>query len=300
MMQRLIRLAVSTAVIAVLLTVNDLADLGARLREADLRWLAACVAGIGAITGLCALRWRWVARDLGLPLRYDRALREYFYATLVNQVVPGGIAGDVARAIRVTQPGALRRAAQSVVVERAVGQIATLLLLMLGLTISLAIPGGIVWPWWTGTALACLALVAAGAFFVKQRRNPDTRAFLAPLWTTLRAPRQIALAILIALLLNLSFYASARAVGVILPLAAVFTVIPLVLTAMMIPLSVGGWGWREGAAAVLFPLAGATAAQGIAAGIAYGACMLIAALPAIAFLVHRPHGPTPDLISKPY
>ncbi|MDU9004372.1 lysylphosphatidylglycerol synthase transmembrane domain-containing protein [Sedimentitalea todarodis] len=297
MLQRLIRLAVSTGVIVLVLAVSDLADLGARLRGADLRWLGACVAGLGAITCLSALRWRWVARDLGLPLPYARSLREYFFATLVNQVVPGGIAGDVARTMRVTQPGDLRRAAQSVVIERATGQIATLMPMVLGLTASLAVPGGIAWPWWTGGALACLALLFCAACIVQSGRDdPDRRSFFAPLWTTVRTRRQIALAVLIAFLLNFSFYASARAVGTILPPAAYFTVIPLVLTSMMIPMSVGGWGWREGAAAALFPLAGATAAQGIAAGIAYGACMLVAALPALAFLVRSPAA---DPIIKP-
>ncbi|WP_168769393.1 hypothetical protein [Yoonia sediminilitoris] len=49
---------------------------------------------------------------------------------------------------------------------------------------------------------------------------------------------------------------------------------------MLVPLSVAGWGWREGAAAVLFPPTGATPSVGIAMGIAYGAIMTIAALPA--------------------
>ncbi|WP_262386638.1 hypothetical protein ROLI_037970 [Roseobacter fucihabitans] len=299
MLHRLIRLAVSAGVIAVLLAVTDLGDLAARLRGADLRWLAACTAGIATITCLCALRWRWVARDLDLPLPYTRALREYFFATLLNQVVPGGVVGDVARTLRVTQPGDLRRAAQSVVIERALGQIATLLLLALGLIVSLSIPGGIIWPLWVFAALAGGVVLALATRVMKKRSGPNAASFFAPLWIVLRKRHQIALAILTALLLNFSFYASARAVGTILPLAAFFTVIPMILSAMLIPLSVGGWGWREGAAAVLFPLAGATAAQGVAAGIAYGACMLLAALPALAFLALRPNSAASELISKP-
>lgn len=46
----------------------------------------------------------------------------------------------------------------------------------------------------------------------------------------------------------------------------------------------GGWGWREGAAAALFPLIGATPSAGIATGVAYGAMMMIAAIPGLFFV----------------
>ncbi len=298
MTRRLFRLIVSLSVIALLLAVIDIRELAARLRGADLGWLAVSMTGIAAITCLAALRWTWVARDLGLRLGYPRALREYFVATLINQVAPGGIVGDVARALRLTTSGDLRRAAQSVVIERVIGQFATFAVLAVGLAVSLAVPGGIVWPWWTGWG-AVLLLISAGALIAWRGSDPSQSAFFAPLWSALCSLRQIALALLIVVLLSISFYACARAVGTVLPPAAFFTIIPLVLTAMMIPLSIGGWGWREGAAAALFPLAGATAAEGVATGIAYGASMLIAALPAVVFIMWGARVPDPEHLKKP-
>jgi len=73
----------------------------------------------------------------------------------------------------------------------------------------------------------------------------------------------------------------------------VVTLIPLILTAMLIPLSVAGWGWREGAAAALFPLAGAAPDAGLAASAAFGALMLAAAMPGALWLTRpalRPPG----------
>ncbi len=298
MRRRLFRLIVSLSVIGILLAVVDLRELAARLRGADLRWLAVSVTGIAAITCLSALRWTWVARDLGLRLGYRRALREYFVASLVNQVAPGGIVGDVARAVRLTGGSDLRRAAQSVVIERVIGQVATLAVLAVGLAVSLAVPGGIVWPWWTGWG-AVLLVISAGALIAWCGSDTSRSAFFAPLGSALCGLRQIALALLIVGLLSFSFYTCARAVGTVLPPAAFFTIIPLVLTAMMIPLSIGGWGWREGAAAALFPLAGASAAEGIATGIAYGASMLIAALPAVVFVMWGARVPDAEHLTKP-
>jgi len=57
--------------------------------------------------------------------------------------------------------------------------------------------------------------------------------------------------------------------------------VPLTLVAMLLPISVGGWGLREGAAAVLWPIAGFSAEAGVAASIAFGLAALAAALPGL-------------------
>lgn len=79
-----------------------------------------------------------------------------------------------------------------------------------------------------------------------------------------------------------------------MPLQAILVIVPLVLTAMIIPVGVAGWGWREGAAAALFPLAGASSAAGVAAGIVFGIAIMIAVLPAVPFLLWRSPRPVPD------
>jgi hypothetical protein len=50
---------------------------------------------------------------------------------------------------------------------------------------------------------------------------------------------------------------------------------------MLIPLTISGWGVREGAAAALFPLAGTTASEGFAASVAFGLVLLVAVLPGL-------------------
>jgi hypothetical protein len=78
----------------------------------------------------------------------------------------------------------------------------------------------------------------------------------------------------------------------------------LLLSAMAIPLTVGGWGPREGVAAWAFGAAGLGAAQGIAAATAYGVMTLAATLPGALVLaaerlprrsaLRAPLLPTPD------
>lgn len=83
-------------------------------------------------------------------------------------------------------------------------------------------------------------------------------------------------------LCNLAAFAfCARAVGVVLPPVVILALVPLILFTMLIPLTISGWGVREGAAAALFPLAGATASEGFAASVAFGLVLLVAVLPGL-------------------
>jgi hypothetical protein len=68
----------------------------------------------------------------------------------------------------------------------------------------------------------------------------------------------------------------------------------MILLAMLIPLTIGGWGLREGAAAWLFPLAGATAAEGLAASVAFGLVFLCVALPGLFFIAGARDKSRPD------
>ena len=79
-----------------------------------------------------------------------------------------------------------------------------------------------------------------------------------------------------------AFACCATAVGAPLSLVAIGAVVPLVLLAMVLPISIGGWGVREGAAVALLPIAGLTSAQALATSIAFGIVAIIAAVPGFA------------------
>ncbi|MBA3907766.1 MAG: UPF0104 family protein, partial [Pseudonocardiales bacterium] len=73
----------------------------------------------------------------------------------------------------------------------------------------------------------------------------------------------------------------------LLAFAVVGALLPLLLLALMamgLPISVGGWGPREGVAAVSFWMAGLGAPLGVTVSVAYGVLTLIASLPG-AFVV---------------
>lgn len=282
-MFRLFQVVASVGLLAGLLWWMDAAPILTRLTQAHAGWLAAALAGLILSTLSMAHRWQMTARRLGLPMPYLLALREYYLSQFLNSVLPGGVLGDVGRAIRARGRGTLRLAGQSVLAERLIGQVAIFAITGLGLGVAWMLPGGPDWPWPVALALPFVIMAGVVAFGVARHSGVVGR-FLRLLGVLLRDPLILLHAVLAALLLIFSLYACARATGTIIPPEGWFTVLPLILCAMLVPLSVAGWGWREAAAVALVPMVGASPAAGLAMGLCYGALMFLASLPAVFFL----------------
>jgi glycosyltransferase 2 family protein len=186
------------------------------------------------------------------------------------------VLGDLGRILRSRSLG-WQGATASVLIERLAGQVA------LGL-VALASLG--LWLGAKGLALGGLGLLAVlVALWVAPRlRNLFGRAWLGrEVWG-----RQLGLTVAI-LAANLGgFWAAAHSVGVVLDPVATVALVPLTLLAMLIPLTINGWGVREGIAAALWPLWGIAAAQAVAASVAFGlACMGAALIGLLPWLWHK-------------
>ncbi|HBH58593.1 MAG TPA: hypothetical protein DDY41_10735, partial [Arthrobacter bacterium] len=83
-----------------------------------------------------------------------------------------------------------------------------------------------------------------------------------------------------------TFVIAARVAGSTAPLGELVALLMLVQTAMVIPLSVGGWGPREGAAAWAFTAAGFSAGLGVTVTTLYGVIALVAVAPGAGLLLH--------------
>jgi glycosyltransferase 2 family protein len=302
------RVALTGAVLAVIWQVAGGPAALDRLGEADLRWIAAAFVALNLQTVASAFRWRLTAAQLGQSIAPGRAVREYYLAQLLNNTLPGGVAGDAGRALRARHEAGLVRAGQAVMIERLAGQIA---LCTVGLAAALAMaalnPGDGSWRRWPfpfAVALATCAALAFPAFHILRRRVPGMAAASAAFADAVRRgllprgvwPVQVALS-LATVACNLAAFAScAHAIGTTLPLVAVLTVVPLVLLAMLVPVTVGGWGTREAVAAALWPLLGSSAAAGIAASATFGLTTLAASLPGLVVLLWPAGGaPAADL-----
>ncbi|MCK0163959.1 lysylphosphatidylglycerol synthase transmembrane domain-containing protein [Marinobacter sp. S6332] len=251
---------------------------------------------------LSAWRWRFTADLLGLPIPYTQAVREYYLATFANQVLPGGVLGDVNRALRhAADTNNRRAAAHGVAIERLSGQF----------VLASVVATGISWLFFTGRMLSSntpelgsLAHlywllagigVAGGLLWVFARKRVQVRGYFSALRGDLaRAffswpafPIQVVTSLLVVASYLAVFLVLAAGMGYLIDLpsvAVVAALCSLLLLSMVVPTTVSGWGVREGAAAILWPLAGLPAEQGVALSVGYGALIFFSSLPGLLFL----------------
>lgn len=278
------RIVVAGVVLAVLV-----AQLGAGpfLRAFERVTPGALVAAllVTAVTTLCAAaRWTWVARRLGLHLDLRTALAAYYRSQLLNQLLPGGVLGDVDRAVRHgADQAALGRAARAVAWERALGQAGLVgLALLAAAGLPAALRGPVAWVVLAGLALAVAvaALIPRLGGRLRSTLREDLRQLGRP-WLPLPLALSVAAAAghLVVLLVAL------RTAGVDVPTSRAVPLLLVVLLASSLPTNVAGWGPREGAAAWAFAAAGLGAAQGVTVATLYGLLSLVAAAPGALLLV---------------
>lgn len=242
-----------------------------------------------------AWRWRFTAGCLGLPLRFGQAVQEYYLATFLNQVLPGGVLGDVNRAWRHGIGAGERLAAMhAVVIERLSGQLALLLVVSASVG-GLMASGQLATEVSTGSLLLWLAGLLGVALLAWLALGSGLGAYLRRLRRDLYHSLLRGFALPVQLASSLLVVASYLGVFLVLAEGAGYTPGPgstlvvgalasVLLLSMVIPFTVAGWGVREGAAAVIWPLAGLPAEQGVALSVAYGVIGLVSSLPGAAML----------------
>lgn len=266
----------------------------AGLRLITVPALAAAV-GIGGVTTVCgAWRWSLVARGLGVRLPLRTAVAHCYRAVFLNATLPGGILGDVHRAVRHGRSaGDLGRGVRAVVWERTAGQV---VLVVVAVVVLAAFPSP-VRPY-LPVVTAALTGVGLGAALLAWVRPAGTsrwarvvRVAVADIRAGLLARRtwlRVLLASTLAVAGHLAtFVLAARTAGSTAPLSLLLPLTLLALLAMGIPANIAGFGPREGAAAWAFGAAGLSAAEGVATAIVYGALVLVASLPGAAVLAAR-------------
>ena len=239
------------------------------LRDVDGRALAVATMIAAGTTVCCAWRWSVLVRGLGVGLPMRQAVAAYYRSQFLNTTLPGGVLGDVHRAVQHgRESGDLPRGARAVVWDRVSGQgVQVLLTFLVLLTLPSPVRSSV--PVLAGLVLAgVLLLVLSG------------RALPRATW-----PVVVVASSLAVLGHVVTFLVAARTAGSTTPMLELVPLALLVLAAMSIPANVAGWGPREGVAAWAFGAAGLGAAQGVTTAVVYGVMVFVASLPGAAVLL---------------
>jgi len=305
----LIKGLVSAGLIWLLLQGQDLGDLARTLTRLPAWGAAGALVTILAMIWLITQRWRTIIRRLGAAQRHGFALRLTFIGQFFSQGLPTSFGGDAVRVWILYRRGTgLGIATRSVLLDRMTALVALLLMvgaslpLLTGFTedrLVLLSLGGLVA---TGLTGLCLFLCLDRLPMAWRRWAPMAQlALLAGQARALLLDPATALPVLGLSVLGhlgsvLSVWTLAVGLGLDLPLGAAVCLVPPVILATALPISIAGWGVREGAMVGVLGLVGIGADEAFAVSVLFGLGLVLTALPGAGFwLADRGRGlPGPE------
>jgi len=299
-------LVVTGLAVAYILWRVDLRETVHVLANASAGWWLASF-GIWVVT-VWPLAWRWqrLLASSGIHERLGWLVRTTFVAYAAAQVLPTSLGGDASRIYETARrhPGSRGPVAGTVLLERALGGAATLLLAAAGFVLALGhySVGGYVW-----VELAFVVLSVAGAFVlfstslhpVLHRLRPGLHrlrleAILRDVYLAVHAYRTrlrllcgvFALTIVVQATRLLAIWCAGKAVGIDLSPRPYYVMGPLLFLVMLVPFTINGLAVRESFFVSFLGTLGVSADQGFSAGFLFFLVTVAAALPG-AVLVAR-------------
>lgn len=297
----LLRLAVTLLVFWLIFRAIDLDGVVQTMTGAAPALLLTALAFQLASTLLASWRWKLVMQRLGFGRDFAFYLRSYFKGTFFNQGLPTSVGGDALRVLDVARTGHRKRDAfYGVAVDRGLGLAGLLVFNLLAHMLApdllprqafLAING-----------IVLLGIVGfAGVWFLHrfemlERWAPTRvlRRISQRLAAVLAGGRDVAvhlgLSLLIHLLALLAIYYIGRSVGLEFGLLTYMVIVPPVILLTLVPVSLAGWGVREGGMIGLFTLIGADKTLVLSMSILYGVTLIVSSLPGLyAYLTGKHH-----------
>ena len=299
-----LRIALAPVLLLGVLWTVDLQEVGRQLRTAQPGWLLAALASSVASNLASAWRWRSLVRWLGHDLTPGRACSLYFQGMALGALLPGAVVGgDVFRAVALRRGGMGTLAAGlTVMLDRLSGLWMLWVLAALAATWAWAGGAGEALAAWglprQGLALpaaVALALLAAPAIALAVGRRLPPRGRAERLVGLARRPgtraefvRQVLWSAGVQALSIGALACGGRALGLELAgWAYAMAAAPIFLMAAL-PVSFGGWGTREAAAALTLAPFGVAAPIAVAVSLVYGLVALPQALAGLGLmLAHR-------------
>ena len=227
-------------------------------------WLVSCAIWIVAVWPL-AWRWRILLAARGVHERLGWCVRALFVSYAAAQVLPTSLGGDASRIYETSRkhPGRGGPAAGTVLLERVLGAVATLLLAAVGFALAVGqySVGAYVW-----IELAFVVLAIVGGFVLFSTRLHPVFRWSQPLLRRLRLETPLreaylaihsfrgelpllagmfALTLVVQAVRVLAIWCSGKAVGVDLSPRPYYVMGPLLFLVMLIPFTINGLAVRE-------------------------------------------------------
>ncbi len=291
-----LKILVSGFLIWFLLNNVDLEAAKARVLKVAPEMLAFGFAAVAVQLFIANVRWRVVLNAvLVSTLPFLQTLRILYIGFFFNQALPSSVGGDAVRMVLAHRAGLpLGQAISGVFLERVANVLALVLIVTMATPFFVSHVEASQRPWiWTAVIVLLFVALGGLAFLIALRGLPRSfhrwrivrglvgladdarRVFLSPYHAVQ------ALGWSIAGFLNVCLIVYLLAIGLNLNVTFVdcLVLIPPVLLVTIIPISIAGWGVREGAMVGAFALIGVPSEGALVLSILFGLLSLIIFLP---------------------
>lgn len=249
-----------------------------------------------ASTYLAAYRWSEISALLKFNESRFFYIASYFKGVFFNQVLPSSIGGDTVRVLDLSSKGYHKKEAIfDVFIDRVIGLVGLLVLNLVSTLLFFGI---------FADSFSYLIIAISGGgllgftfLFLLHKfhflENLKVLHYFYKLGTKLdhlyankkNLIKHIAISVTVQLLTVMALFAISKSIDIKLDFETFLIAVPPVFLLMIIPLSLAGWGIREGAMVGIFMLVYDDKAKILAMSILYGLLLIISALPGSYFWV---------------
>lgn len=308
----LLKAASSIAILVIIAARTDFSKVGAAIASLRSEFFVAALATLILQTAVNAYRWTLVMSAQRVAIRLSAALPALYVGLLLNQCLPSYVGGDSYRVLWLYNQGnELGAAVRGVIIDRVSAMIALVLMAAASLPLTTGLVSD---PAFHAAMLVIVAggVVATAAFVsldhlpLPQRLAGRLRQ-LSQLAVSARATlfrphpgvAVVVLALCIHVLSGVVLYLLATGMRIPLHLIdCLLLVAPIALLASL-PISVAGWGVREGAVVAVLSVIGIPRESALALSLLFGLAALVNALGGLAPLAFGGERYFPSRLSGP-
>ncbi len=295
----LFRIVVTVSIFVIILRSINIDQIWKIMGQARLELLVVALLTQFGSTSVSAYRWQLIMHNLNFGQSLSFYWRSYFKASFFNQGLPTSIGGDALKVLDVAGQGFRKRdALYGIMLDRITGLAA---LMWLNLAAYLLNPDLLPRPIYQLTLLLVVGSLVGFGVISSLRYLPWLDAYPQLKIIRITSERlyqaflnnRIALivsSLLIPVLAMISVFLIGWALGLRYDLTTYFIIVPPAIFLTIIPVSLAGWGIREGTLVALFSLIGADKATILTMSILYGLMQIGVSLPGfVIFLGGRKH-----------
>jgi len=299
MIKLIIKIVITVAILLFIASKIDVAAVFNVVRGMKTEYLLLALVMQLLSAAIASYRWYLIMRRLKFAQGPMFFFKSYLKGSFFNQALPGGIGGDAYRVLETSRLGNGKKPAfYGVLLDRLLGLIGLLLLNLLANAahpdllpvaifhlLNLISLGGI-------AAVVLFALLGKIDRFAAYKFTRHLHEIAADMRRVYHDPGAIGLHSFISVLIHfismLAVYYIGMGVGLNYGLLTFLVLVPPVMLLSIAPISLAGWGVREGGMIGLFLLVGADKTLVLSMSVLYGLVLLAASLPGLyLFLMSR-------------